>query len=749
LAHAEYRRGDAEAALDYLDRARSKTASDPRIELRRGEVYYRQGRSAEARVALENAVELDPELAEAHHLLAFIYGDLGRDQDATAAAARAIDLNPSYEKAETNLSLDRHSAARYNEMIGGRGAHPEAAAGMLAHYNLGLTFRQKGFYDEAWREFALALERGEDPLLVGQARAELMLLQGAADEAEELLVELLELEPSSPKLWNERGVAAHQKGALGEAERFYRHALELDPAYALARNNLAVLQHHQGADEAEASFHEALEGGRGLGDVWRNLGLMLGRQARRSEAVAAYRRALDLEPASAVAWTGLGAVLMDGGRLTEARAAFVRAVDLDPDLAEARYQLAFALSAAGDYRGALRETQRALELDSLVPAPRFRLLIDLQFEEATILAPELDIGERVHAGEEIAEFDFRSEDLDGLFAELTGIPVAGSASLDLENISEPPTGVESAAERARVALAKGQLDLAAALAQEAILAEEGDRSEFLALLGDTFLRRQLAGEALERYQEALQELDGGIDDGSRADDEASSGLRCEILLGLTRAFLMLGRIAEARDGAEELCEIRPGDPDALRILGQTLARAGQFDRAVEVLERGRAVAEEDVEIATDLGLAYLETGDLAAAERVLRGALEYDEFAVAAHGALGQVLDRMGNEDDAVASYRAALALLPSYGEVALALAELEWRRGRHDAAIAVQIELLTLDPYHLDILAQLGSVLLDAGQGDDALFAFRRVLRLDPDHLAARQGLESAGSAAASVAVL
>src|SRR6185503_11049777 len=46
------------------------------------------------------------------------------------------------------------------------------AEGQLAHFNLGLAFRQKGYYGEALREYAKALDRGEDRPLVQQAMAE-------------------------------------------------------------------------------------------------------------------------------------------------------------------------------------------------------------------------------------------------------------------------------------------------------------------------------------------------------------------------------------------------------------------------------------------------------------------------------------------------------------------------------------------------------------------------------------------------
>src|SRR5690606_25773514 len=280
------------------------------------------------RDVLERAVELDPNLAWAHHQLAFVYGDLGETERAAEAAARAAELNPSYTKAETNLSLDRYSAARYDELLGEHGARPEVTEGTLAHYSLGLAFRQRGLYDEALREFRLALERGEDAYLVQQAEAELFLLRGEGAEAAERYARLLEQEPASPKLWNEQGVAAHQQGDPAEAERCYRRALELDPTYALAWNNLGVIQHHRGDAAAERSFREALDRGRAPGDVWRNLGLMLARDGKPRQAAEAYRQALELEPDSASAWTGLGAVLVEAGHPEEARSALVRAVDL-------------------------------------------------------------------------------------------------------------------------------------------------------------------------------------------------------------------------------------------------------------------------------------------------------------------------------------------------------------------------------------------------------------------------------------
>src|SRR5690606_31766877 len=221
LARAERNRGALDLALAELNEAAARDASNARIHLELGDLHYSRGSNVEAQLALERAIALDPSLAEAHYLLAFVYGDQGDLTRADAARARAAELNPSIARAEKNLSLDRFSAARYDELVGDRAPRPEVVDGALAHYNIALALRQRGLYEEAAREFEQALKRGEDAGLVRQALAELSLLRGRGEEAAGLYDALLEQEKGSPKLWNERGVAAHQCGRLEEAESAY------------------------------------------------------------------------------------------------------------------------------------------------------------------------------------------------------------------------------------------------------------------------------------------------------------------------------------------------------------------------------------------------------------------------------------------------------------------------------------------------------------------------------------------------
>jgi tetratricopeptide (TPR) repeat protein len=167
-------------------------------------------------------------------------------------------------------------------------------------------------------------------------------------------------------------------------------------------------------------------------------------------------------------------------------------------------------------------------------------------------------------------------------------------------------------------------------------------------------------------------------------------------------------------------------------LAKALVEVSDHARAAIVLEQARAKAPNDAGLLADLGGAYLGFGDLARAEQALRTAVSLDEFAVGARTGLGRILLMAGRFDDAAAEFRSALEMIPSYGEAAFALVELEQGRGNLPAALSVLVDLLTVDPYHLDALIRLGEVLEQARRPKEAAKAYERVLHFDPGHNAA-----------------
>ena len=709
LGLAEKARGRPEAATEWFLRAREVEPDSSVVQFYLGEIYYNRGLNADALAALERAVQLNPDNANAHYLMAFVLGDLGRHQDARAASKRAIQLNPPLARAQTNLSLERYNAERKSQQQRARVPEPQVVEGnALAHYNLGLAFRQKGYYNEALREYRLALERGEDRRLTLQAMAELHLLKHDFPAALELYETLLREVPDSPKLWNERGVVLHQAGRPDDALASYRQAVEIDRKYTLAWNNLGVLQAHQGDSEAAIeSFRTGLQLQNAFSSARLNLALLLYQLRRFQLSLEAYRQVLQTEPASAAAWNGVGLVLVELKRFPDARNAFVRAVEADPEHAGAHYNLSFTLSNLGDFDGALRATKRALELDPYYVSQKFALTIDLQYERTTIgIAPEISADVTAETiGEDFA-FDQRL--VDNIFQELAPAP---AAEAPVAKSADDPLAL------ARDYVSKGLMDVAAAEAVRAVQ-RGADRGDAAVLLGDIFARRGLHGEALDRYREA----------------RALAPQRADALLGEVKALFALGgaRAQEAHGLAEQLLALTPDDVEALVAVAKGRAVAGDAAGALTVLQQAQTRAPARADLRKLQGDVALKIGDKSGALAAYRAALELDRGYVQVWLDLGRLHEAKEEWADAQAAYERALDTLPTFNEAALALADLLRRSGRPRAAVTRLAEMLEQDPYDLPALLLLGRALLDDKRDEQALEAFRRALKFDPDQVEA-----------------
>jgi tetratricopeptide (TPR) repeat protein len=640
-----------------------------------------------------------------------VLGDAGLHDDAKDATERAVKLNPTLSRAQANLALSQTAPPRYIEKAkreSTRMVQMEVRdESPLTHFNLGLAFRKKGYYAEALAEYELALHRGEDQDLVEQAMAEVHLLNRHPAEALVLYERLVVRQPSSPKLWNERGVALHQEGRYVEAEESYRRSINAEAEYALALNNLGVALYHAGQPEdAFDAFKRALDGHGTFVKARLNQALLLFKGKRLQLALEAYRKVLNVDAEHPVAWNGVGLVLAELRKFEDARNAFARAIQARPTSAEAHYNLSFTLSNLGDFEGALRETRLALELDPYYVAQKFELAIDLQFEDAN-LSIQPDLGAEKRADENIEEFAFDPAVLDSLFTDLAPAPKAPV-------LATLPTESDPFAMAADF-LSKGFFDRAQAEIKRAF-ARGGDRARGSALLGDVFARQGLWGEALERYREARRESPELI----------------PAMSGEATALLRLGRSIEARLVAESVLTRMPQDIETLMLAAAARGEAGDPAAALAALDTARRVAPMRPDVHRHIGDIARKLGDTDGAIAAYRNALQLDgQFAVVRYQ-LARVYMERSEWREAEQELLAALDAVPTYAEATLTLATLRRDHGRADDALPLLIELLQGDPYHFDALIALGETLLALGRKPDAVVAFARVLRFDPYHVGA-----------------
>jgi tetratricopeptide (TPR) repeat protein len=133
------RGGQSNSATASLDQTSSTAASAPgeaRALLEKGKQLYREDQDAVAVEAFQQAIKLDPDLAEAHFRLGLGYETLDKAEEAEAEYKKAVE---SYKKHLSN--------------------NPDDAE---AHYNLGQTYASLHQYSDATREYRQAIKLKND-----------------------------------------------------------------------------------------------------------------------------------------------------------------------------------------------------------------------------------------------------------------------------------------------------------------------------------------------------------------------------------------------------------------------------------------------------------------------------------------------------------------------------------------------------------------------------------------------------------
>src|SRR2546423_644504 len=474
---AEKTAGRLERAHSLFQRAIDLDPDSSVLHFLLAETLYNRGLHEEALRSVKRSIELNPDNPDALYLIGFILGDLGRSEEAGDANRRAVMLNPTLVRAQANLSLQtyRHQVTPSHQQ--------RTPAG--AHITLGRALRQKGYFQEALKEYEKAIEGGEANAEVLQAMLELYLLQrdtGAAIATADRFAR--EFSPTA-KTWNGRGVALQLEGRHAEAEESYRRALEIDSSYPFAQNNLGVLLWHKHDTKAAInSFRRALQSPTPPVEARLNLALALFRRKHIDLSLEAYRQVLSSAPEHPVAWNGIGLILVELGKYSDARNAFARAIQANPDFAEAHYNLSFTLSNLGDFSSALRETKRALSLDPMYTPQKLELAIELPHEEIRLtVAPP--ITENDESVDHVADFHFDPAIIEELFAEKPArLTPTGQSAM---------TGYTLA----RDLITKGLYDRAQGEIAR-VLARGGDKVLGLVLAGDGFGSHGLARLTLGR-----------------------------------------------------------------------------------------------------------------------------------------------------------------------------------------------------------------------------------------------------------
>lgn len=143
----------------------------------------RRGVITSAAEEYEQAIEIEPDFAEAHNALADIHALRGSQDEMIRELEKAIEIQPDYAEANSKLAGVHLSQGKVDEAIAQCQKVLEIRPGLaMAHFVLGGAYLQKGMLDEAIREYRTVIKIiPDDPLFM--ALVEAYKKNGMNDEA--------------------------------------------------------------------------------------------------------------------------------------------------------------------------------------------------------------------------------------------------------------------------------------------------------------------------------------------------------------------------------------------------------------------------------------------------------------------------------------------------------------------------------------------------------------------------------------
>ncbi len=654
------------------------TAED---HLQRARAHIAENAYPTAVIELKNAVQKDPDLAEARLVLAETYLLLGDNAGAEKEFIRAEELGADSERVLLALADARLGLGRFDDVLDAVADDTTAAPARRASLLLIRAKAHFGLGDAEDGERALAEAHELDP---NNARV-LALMAGLAqsrddgDAARDLIAEAKAIAPTDPEVLARAGGLAAARGDTARAVAEYQALVDSVPGNPRFVLLLAEAQVNSGdIDAAIATLDPFLKRypNQPYASYLRGLAAY---QKQDFEAAKTFA-----QPMIQAAPTHLPTLMVLGGAhfaLGEDEQAINRLTVVNsraPNNVAARRMLGAALLRNGDARQA-REVLAPLEAGSA--------------DDAALLAM-------------IGTAALRSGDLAGgerYFERLTELqPENPAARAQLGTIRVGLGEVE-----------EGTLDLEQAIEQDPNL-----RS--LAVLAVTHIQAREFDKALEVAERISREF-----------PESPIGAT---LSGIAHA----GKddVEAARAAFERALEIDPATVDASMNLAALKVRENDLEAARDILAAAAAETPDNPRLLGRLANIEAQLGDFKAAERHLLALGALDPEAIGPKILLARLHVRTGEPRRALDLVAGQVPLHPDNAGLLDVVAEAYRASGETEKAARTYERLLALTPDNAPAHLQLALAYEQLGQRDKAESQLEKLLAVQPESALAKIGL-------------
>lgn len=369
----------------------------PEVYRTLGEIYFSKGVIDLAIKNFQESIALDPSSAEGYYLLGFAFGEKGKVDESLEAIKKAIALNPALAQLDPNLLINIKEHKGHWEFLKEHIAIPTSSRNdYQLHFNLGMTYRNKGLFNEAKREFDECLKMQSDKPDIYLILGEINIFLNKFDDALKYLKKAYDSNFEPAKCTNALGVVYYLTNNFNRATEFFQKALTLQKGFMQALNNLGVGEFNKGnIKEAVEYYQKAIDAGSSHARF--NLGMHYLKNKD-------YDTALNLFSGDiADEYFGKGLVYIELGKVDTALDFFKKSLSLSPNHAGAYYNIGFIFTKLGRFKEGLDYIRKGIEIEPNYEKDKFLLSLEPElFEFGPYCSTNLD---------QEMEFDVAEEEL--------------------------------------------------------------------------------------------------------------------------------------------------------------------------------------------------------------------------------------------------------------------------------------------------------------------------------------------------
>src|SRR5262249_6732055 len=166
---------------------------------------------------------------------------------------------------------------------------------------------------------------------------------------------------------------------------------------------------------------------------------------------------------------------------------------------------------------------------------------------------------------------------------------------------------------------------------------------------------------------------------------------------------------------------------------------GRLTEAISSFRAALRLRPQFTEALNNLGVTFLERGNVEEAEGSLREALALKPHDVNVLNNIGTVAERAGKRDEAMKYYQQALLTKPDFAEAHNNLGNTLSKLDKDAEAQTHYQRALELNPDYVEAHHNLAGLLVDQGRVEEGIASYDRALRLNSDYAEARLGRSQA----------